>query len=171
MQRQLETFPAPAPTRRRHHPSASALLALLAILLWGAVGCGLRTVPPVKYMPLLGKEKKITTTAVLARALKDKDLNVRAQTVRLLEILSQSSDKKVKKAVARVLGTAIKDRDPGIRLQAVEVLGKMEDQFANKYLLSALRDPNPFVREKVLETLVARESAPPAGLAVGATTP
>jgi|GEM_PF-811166 hypothetical protein len=147
-------------------------LALLTLLLWGAVGCGLRTVVPIKYIPLLGKEKEIATTSVLARALRDKDLSVRAQSVKVLGILSQSSDKKVKKSVSRVLGMALKDRDPGIRLQAVEMLGKMEEKFSNKYLLSALKDPNPFVREKVLQTLMSREGLPSAaGLATGTPTP
>ncbi len=152
--------------------TALARLGLLALLLWVTAGCSLRTMPPIKYVPLLGKEKEIATTAVLARALKDKDLSVRAQSVKLLGILSQSSDRKVKKSVARVLGMALKDRDPGIRLQAVEMLGKMEDKLSNKYLLSALKDPNPFVREKVLQTLMSREGLPsPAGLATGTPAP
>ena len=130
---------------------------IAAILLLGIAGCSLRTYPPIKYVPLLGAEKKITTTVVLAQALKDRDVNVRAQAVELLGILGQSSDEKIKKNVARVLGTTLRDLDPGIRLQAVEKLGKMEEKYGNKYLLAALRDPNPFVREKVLQELQYRE--------------
>ena len=58
---------------------------------------------------------------------------------------------------ARVLGIALKDRDPGLHLQVVKKFGAMESEFANKYLLGALKDPNPFVREKVLSVLGDRE--------------
>ena len=63
----------------------------------------------------------------------------------------------MKKEVAKVLGMALKDRDPGIRLQALEKLGKMDEKYGNKYLLAALKDPNPLVREKVMQTLSERE--------------
>lgn len=76
----------------------------------------------------------------------------------MLGILSQSSDKKIKKAAAQVLGMAARDSDPGIRLQAIENLGKMEEKYGNKYLLAALKDPNPFVRERVLQVLNERQS-------------
>jgi HEAT repeat protein len=59
--------------------------------------------------------------------------------------------------VAVVLGSALKDSDPGLRLQVVEVLGQMDSELANKYLISALRDRNPFVRGKVMQVLDARE--------------
>lgn len=144
---------------------------LLLVLLLGTVGCGLRTLPPIRYLPLLGAEKKITTTAVLARALEDRDVTVRAQAVRLLGILSQSDDGKVKKAAARVLGEAARDRDPGIRLLGLEYLGKMDPQFSNKFLFSALKDPNPFVREKVLKVLDSREGTPPPPPAAPQTAP
>jgi len=116
------------------------VLLLGAILLLGASGCGLRTIPPIRYVPILGKEKDITTTHVLAKALKDRDLAVRAQ------------------AAAQVLGIAAKDSDPGVRLQAIETLGKMEEKYGNKYLLNALKDPNPFVRERVLQVLNERQA-------------
>lgn len=131
---------------------------LSSVLLLGSSGCGLRTIPPIRYVPIIGKEKDITTTHVLAKALKDRDLAVRAQAVKLLGILSQSSDKKIKKAAAQVLGMAARDSDPGIRLQAIENLGKMEEKYGNKYLLAALKDPNPFVRERVLQVLNERQS-------------
>ena len=133
------------------------VLVLGSALLLGASGCGLRTIPPIRYVPIIGKEKDITTTQVLAKALKDRDLGVRAQAVKLLGILSQSSDKKIKKAAAKILGIAARDSDPGIRLQAIESLGKMEEKYGNKYLLAALKDPNPFVRERVLQVLNERQ--------------
>ena len=134
------------------------VLVLGSALLLGASGCGLRTIPPIRYVPIIGKEKDITTTQVLSRALKDRDLGVRAQAVKLLGILSQSSDKKIKKAAAKILGIAARDSDPGIRLQAIESLGKMEEKYGNKYLLAALKDPNPFVRERVLQVLNERQA-------------
>ena len=133
-------------------------LVLGSALLLGATGCGLRTIPPIRYVPIIGKEKDITTTQVLSKALKDRDLDVRAQAVKLLGILSQSSDKKIKKAAAKILGIAARDSDPGIRLQAIESLGKMEEKYGNKYLLAALKDPNPFVRERVLQVLNERQA-------------
>ena len=104
------------------------LIALVSVLIVQSVtvGCGLRTVPPIRYLPILGKEKEVKTTQLLSRALQDRDLAVRAQAVKLLGVLSQSNDEKIKKQVARVLGTASRDSDPGIRLQAIETLGKME---------------------------------------------
>ena len=57
---------------------------------------------------------------------------------------------------ARVSGD-IDDRDPGIRVQIIEKLGRMDEKYGNKYLLSVVRDPNPFVREKVLSVLSNRE--------------
>ena len=134
------------------------VLVLGSALLLGASGCGLRTIPPIRYVPIIGKEKDITTTQVLSKALKDRDLVVRAQAVKLLGILSQSSDKKIKKAAAKILGIAARDSDPGIRLQAIESLGKMEEKYGNKYLLAALKDPNPFVRERVLQVLNERQA-------------
>ena len=137
---------------------ARALVALAGLcLLLGSSGCGLRTLPPVRYIPLVGTEKKVTTTLVLVRALKDRDVAVRAEAVELLGVLGQSPDEKTRKAVARVLGRALQDRDPGLRLQAVEKLGEMDAAIANKYLISALRDPNTFVRTKVLSVVGERE--------------
>lgn len=131
--------------------------AFLGFWLFAATACGLRAYPPVKYVPLLGKERTVATTDVLIKALGDRDLSLRAQAVELLGVLSQSQNKKIKREVAQALGVALKDRDPGIRLQAVELLGKMEDRYANKYLLAALKDPNPFIRDQVIKVLSARE--------------
>jgi HEAT repeat protein len=105
----------------------------------------------------VGAQKKVTTTRVLVRALKDRDVGVRAEAVELLGVLGQIPDGKTKAEVARVLGMALKDQDPGLRLQAVEKLGEMDAAVANKYLISALRDPNTFVRTKVLSVIGARE--------------
>ena len=130
---------------------------LLMLALMQGAGCSLRTYPPVKYLPILGKEKDVTTTAVLSRALKDRDVSVRAQAIEILGMLSKSEKSNIKKEAAGQLGKALRDRDPGIRLQAVEVLGDIEAKYSNKYLLSALKDPNPFIRIKVIEELNARE--------------
>ena len=134
------------------------LLLILMLASWTAVvGCGLRTIPPVKYLPLLGKEKDITTTSVLVHALQDQDLSVRAQAIVLLGVLAEQEKKNIKKDVAKLLGVALRDQDPGVRLQAVEELGRIEGEYTNKYLLAALKDPNAFVREKVMEVLAVRE--------------
>jgi HEAT repeat protein len=133
------------------------LAIAVAVCLCVETGCALRTIPPIRYLPLFGKEKEITTTALLVTALKDRDVVRRAEAVDLLGLLSQSPDRGLKREVARVLGIALKDRDPGLRLQVVEKFGAMESEFANKYLLGALKDPNPFVREKVLSVLGDRE--------------
>ena len=61
------------------------LVTLLGIiLLLGSSGYGLRTIPPIRYVPILGKEKEITTTQVLAKALKDRDLAVRERVLHVL---------------------------------------------------------------------------------------
>ena len=134
-------------------------LATCLLLALEATGCGLRTIPPIKWVPLFGKEKSVETTDVLVRALRDRDVAVRAEAVALLAVLGQNGDKGTKREVAYVLGMALKDRDPGLRLQAVEKLGEMQSEFANKYLIGALRDSNPFVRAKVLEVVSDRERA------------
>ena len=141
----------------RRQTSSRWGLVLLVLTLFLAAGCSLRTYPPVKYLPILGKEKDVSTTAVLSRALKDRDVSVRAQAIEILGMLSKSEKGNIKKEAARQLGKALRDRDPGIRLQAVEVLGDIEAKYSNKYLLSALKDPNPFIRIKVIEELNARE--------------
>jgi len=143
-------LPSPPLPRRAALLGAAALCALLA-------GCAVRTVPPVRWVPLLGAEKKTTTTDVLVRALRDRDVAVRAQSVALLGLVAQTTDSGLKREVAAVLGMALRDRDPGLRLQVVEQLGQMDAEFANKYLHTALRDPNPFVRGKVLEVVSQRE--------------
>ena len=136
-------------------------LALLVFAHLWVGGCGLRTIPPIRYLPILGKEKEITTTKVLTRALKDRNLAVRAQAVKLLGILSQSNEDKIKKQAATALGIAAKDSDPGIRLQAIENLGKMEAKYGNKYLHAALKDSNPFVSERVMQVLNERQAHVP----------
>lgn len=146
---------------RRHLIYRSLSLALLVIAQLWVSGCGLRTIPPIRYLPILGKEKEITTTRVLTRALKDRNLAVRAQAVKLLGILSQSNEDKIKKQAATALGIAARDSDPGIRLQAIENLGKMEAKYGNKYLHAALRDSNPFVRERVMQVLNERQAQVP----------
>jgi len=143
---------------RRHLFYRFSSIALLLSAYLFVSGCGLRTLPPIRYIPIIGKEKEVTTTLVLTRALKDRNLAVRAQAVKLLGILSQSNENKIKKQAARALGIAAKDSDPGIRLQAIENLGKMEAKYGNKYLHAALKDVNPFVRERVMQVLNERQA-------------
>lgn len=136
-------------------------LAALGVCL---SSCGLRTLPPMRYVPLLGAAPKVSTPAVLLRALHDPEVGVRAQAVKLLGELAQRPEAKDRREVAAALGLAARDRDPGIRLMAIERLGAMEERYANRYLLGALADPNGFVREKVMAVLAgrqARAAAPP----------
>ncbi|MBT3343250.1 MAG: HEAT repeat domain-containing protein [Gemmatimonadetes bacterium] len=147
---------------RRHRRLLLTSLALLLVTFLS--GCGLRTVIPVRYVPILGAKPKTSTTQVLVRALRDGDVTLRAEAVELLGLLATGPDKGTRQGVAIVLGSALKDSDPGLRLQVVEVLGQMDSELANKYLITALRDPNPFVRGKVLQVLEQRERtrlAPP----------
>ena len=122
-------------------------------------GCGLRTIPPIRYVPIFGAEPKVSTTQVLIRALRDGDVNLRAEAVELLGLLAVGPDRGTRQEVVVVLGSALKDSDPGLRLQVVEVLGQMDSELSNKYLIAALKDPNPFVRGKVMQVLEQRERA------------
>lgn len=131
--------------------------ALCLLLVLGLAGCGLRSVPPIRYLPIFGKQPDVTTTDVLVRALRDRDVAVRAEAIELLGLLATAPNDGVRREVAAVLGSALSDRDPGLRLQAVEELGRMEHKFSNRYLIRALKDPNPYVRAKVLQVLDARE--------------
>ena len=140
-----------------HLAKRIVLTVLLSVSVLASTGCGLRTVPPIRFLPILGKEKAVQTTDVLTRLLKDRDRTVRAGAVDLLGELGQAGDKKDKKEVARVLGLAMKDRDPGLRVQVVQKLGAMDAEFANKYLIKALKDPHPSVRAEVLTVITNRE--------------
>lgn len=129
---------------------------LCLLLALTTIGCGLRTIPPLRHIPIIGAER-VTTTDVLVRALHDRDVSVRAEAVELPGLLATSPNDGTRKKVAAVLGWALEDGDPGLRLQAMEELGRIEAKYANKYLNLALKDPNPFVRGKVLQVLDARE--------------
>jgi hypothetical protein len=143
--------------RIRYVLKECVFVSLLGVFVGLNSGCALRTVPPIRFLPILGKEKTVQTTDVLMRLLKDRDRAVRAGAVDLLGDLGQTDDKKLKKEVARVLGMAMKDRDPGLRVQVVQKLGSMEAVYANKYLMNALKDPHPFVRTEVLTVIANRE--------------
>ena len=138
--------------------TARHLLAGLCVLMTlTTLGCGLRTIPPIRYVPIIGKEKQVSTTDVLVRALHDRDVSMRAEAVELLGLLATSPDGGTRKKVASVLGSALSDDDPGLRLQVVEELGRLDPKLANKFLDRALKDSNPFVRGMVLQVLEARE--------------
>ncbi len=145
------------PTSFLRRPLTSAVVPLLLLAGLLLSGCGLRTIPPIRYLPILGAEPKVTTTQVLIRALRDGDVKLRAEAVELLGLLAMGPDKGTRQEVAIVLGSALRDSDPGLRLQVVEVLGQMDEELSNKYLISALRDRNPFVRGKVMRVLEQRE--------------
>lgn len=54
---------------------------LLCLCMAFAAGCSVRTYPPIKYLPLVGKEREVPTTRVLVKALGDRDLSLRAKAV------------------------------------------------------------------------------------------
>jgi hypothetical protein len=154
------------PTPLRNPTALSRQLSVRACLCFllatvAITACALRTIPPVRYVPLLGAEKKVTTTHVLARALKDRDPAVRAQAIELLGLLSQSAEAKTRESAALTLGMALDDVDPGVRILVIGKLGQLAPELANRYLLRGLRDPNPFVREKVLRVMALREGPVP----------
>jgi HEAT repeat protein len=132
------------------------LVLLLSFTLFA--GCGLRQLPPVKYVPKLGQERSVSTVDVLAQALDDKDVLVRAQAVQLLSSIYQDSPKKEQKHISKILGKASRDSDPGIRLQSIEILGTIETAYSNPYLQEALKDSNPIVRERVMQVLGNRHN-------------
>tara|TARA_B100001250_G_scaffold414599_1_gene454362 strand:- start:23840 stop:24286 length:447 start_codon:yes stop_codon:yes gene_type:complete len=132
------------------------LALLLSFTLFA--GCGLRQLPPVKYVPKLGQERSVSTVDVLAQALDDKDVLVRAQAVELLSSIYQDSPKKEKKHISKILGKASRDSDPGIRLQSIEILGTIETAYSNPYLQEALKDSNPIIRERVMQVLGNRHN-------------
>ena len=147
------TYPDRAPSACGARPGPRAArprlgLMILGVLLLLTTSCSLRTYPPIRYIPLLGTEKKVTTTSVLAQALKDRDVSVRAQAVKLLGILSQDSKEKVVKEVAQVLGMAMKDRDPGIRIQVIEVLGRMDEKVQQQISPVRGQRPQPLCQRK-----------------------
>jgi HEAT repeat protein len=121
-------------------------------------GCGLRQLPPIKYVPKLGQERSVSTVDVLAQALDDKDVLVRAQAVQLLNSIYRNSPKKEKKHISKILGKASRDSDPGIRLQSIEILGTIETEYSNPYLQEALKDTNPIIRERVMQVLKNRHN-------------
>ncbi len=152
--------------------AARAARCALPVLVVCLTGCGLRALPPVRYVPVLGATPKVSTPAVLLRALHDPEVGVRAQAVKLLGELAQRPAAGDRREVAAALGFAARDRDPGIRLMAIERLGAMEERYANRYLLGALADPDGFVRERVMAVLASRQAraaAPPPPPPVAAT--
>ena len=150
------TLPPDRPAAAWRPLSLAVLLACLAVLLAYLAGCALRTVPPIRFVPLVGAQKKVTTPAVLAQALRDPDIAVRAQAVKLLGVLADNPSSKVRREVAAALGTAARDRETSIRLMALERLGQMDERYANQHLRAALQDPSPLVRERVMSVLAAR---------------
>ena len=106
----------------------------------------------------MGQERSVSTVDVLAQALDDKDVLVRAQAVQLLNSIYRNSPKKEKKHISKILGKASRDSDPGIRLQSIEILGTIETEYSNPYLQEALKDTNPIIRERVMQVLRNRHN-------------
>ena len=126
---------------------------VISFLFLIVTSCGMQQLPPLKYVPKLGQDGSISTVDVLAQALNDQDVLVRAKAIQLLGSLYQDSTQQEKIHISRILGKASQDPDPAIRLQAIEILGTFEAQYSNQYLQKALNDSNLIVRERVMKVL------------------
>ena len=126
---------------------------VISFLFLIVTSCGVQQLPPLKYVPKLGQDGSISTVDVLAQALNDEDVLVRAKAIQLLGSLYQDSTQQEKIHNSRILGKASQDPDPAIRLQAIEILGTFEAQYSNQYLQKALNDSNLIVRERVMKVL------------------
>ena len=141
---------------RCHVHLSSNLILVFSIILFNS--CSLRQLPPITYVPMLGQNRSISTIEVLAQALEDEDILVRAHAVQLLGSIYRESPEEDRGHVTRILGKASQDSNPGIRLQSIEILGAIEPRYSNQYLQKALKDNNPLVRERVMQVLVNRQN-------------
>ena len=142
---------------KRYFPHLySNLILVFSLILFNS--CSLRQLPPIKYVPTLGQNRSVSTVEVLAQALEDEDILVRAHAVQLLGSIYRESSAEDRRHVTKILGKASQDSDPGIRLQSIEILGVIEPLYSNPYLQKALKDNNPLVRERVMQVLANRQN-------------
>ena len=127
-------------------------LAGLAIcLLLIANGCAVRRIPPVKYVPFLGKKPDASMEAILGEALKDRNPIVRRDAVRLLGTMTATPKEQRKSTEA--LGRALQDQEEDIRLEAVKALGNFPPEMSGPHLRRALKDESVRVRIQVVQVL------------------
>jgi hypothetical protein len=114
-------------------------------------GCAIRRVPPIRYIPLLGSRVDTSVEGILREALKDKNLLVRRDAVRLLGSMAATPEEQRRSAEA--LEKALNDKEEDIRLEAVKALGKMAPEISGPYLRKAVKDKSVRVRIQVIQAL------------------
>ncbi|MDP6777587.1 MAG: HEAT repeat domain-containing protein [Candidatus Latescibacteria bacterium] len=124
-------------------------LFLCALLV--ANGCAVRRLPPIKYVPFLGKKPDSSIEAILGEALKDRNPIVRRDAVRLLGTMTATPKEQRKSAES--LGRALQDREEDIRLEAVKALGNFPPEMSGPYLRKALKDESVRVRIQIVQVL------------------
>ena len=122
-----------------------------ACLVVCLAGCAIRRVPPIRYVPGLGSKVDTTVEGILREALKDKNLLVRRDAVRLLGTMAATPEEQRRSAEA--LGGALKDKEEDIRMEAVKALGKMAPEISGPYLRKAVKDESVRVRIQVIQAL------------------
>ena len=88
---------------------------------------------------------------ILSEALKDKNLLVRRDAVRLLGTMISTPREQWRSAAA--LGRALKDKEEDIRLEAVKALGNIAPEITGSYLRKAMKDKSVRVRIQVIAVL------------------
>ena len=131
--------------------SLHRLIGLAICVLFMANGCAIRRIPPVKYVPFMGKKPDASMEAILGEALKDKNPIVRRDAVRLLGTMTATPREQKKSTEA--LGRALDDREEDIRLEAVKALGNFPPEMSGPYLRKAVKDESVRVRIQVVQVL------------------
>lgn len=124
---------------------------VLLFVVGGLTGCAVRSVPPIKYIPALGKKPDYSMEGILHKALGDQNPAVRKDAVRLLGTLINSPEEQRRSAGA--LGRALDDPEEPIRLEAVRALGNIDPNISGPYLSKALKDRSVRVRVQVIQEL------------------
>ncbi len=127
------------------------ILILVTLFMSVSTGCFVRRVPPVRYIPLLGKKTDYSMEAILKRALEDNNPAVRRDAVRLLGTMIGSPEEQRRSAVG--LSRALNDEEEDIRLEAVKSLGNISPEISGPYLSRALKDESVRVRIQVVQEL------------------
>ena len=82
---------------------------------------------------------------------------IRQQALSLMSQVGQDEGP----TVVSALGEALADADEGVKRYAIEALASWGNQDAMQYLRQALRDPDPFTRTLVVETVAALKEGLP----------
>jgi hypothetical protein len=127
------------------------VLVIFLLVLGGLPGCAVRSVPPIKYVPVLGYKPDYSMEGILHRALGDQNPAVRKDAVRLLGKMINTPDEQRRSAEA--VGRALNDKEEPIRLEAVRALGNIASSISGPYLSKALTDKSVRVRVQVIQEL------------------